>query len=107
MLKSSKQKVWIIFLNWNSVRNVFISDIPAKFIKPIKLKKLQPNRVDDVDPPAIEVVQTEVEKEKLTNYDDDTDSITCTVEESEFICFEEESLDLTVSDEFTEECFRY
>ena len=85
----------------------FISDTPAKFIKPIKLKKLQPNRVDDVDPPAIEVVQTEVEKEKLTNYDDDTDSITCTVEESEFICFEEESLDLTVSDEFTEECFRY
>ena len=78
-------------------------DIPAKLIKPIKLK-LQPNRVDEVDLPA---TQTQLEEENVTNTDDDTDSFTCTVEESNFISFEEESLDLTVSDEFMEECVRY
>ena len=73
----------------------------------IKLKKLQTNRVDEVDPHAIEIIQTELEKEKFTNSDDDTDSITCTVEESDLNCPQEEMLDLTITDEFTEECVRW
>ena len=39
--------------------------------------------------------------------DEEKDSVTCTVEESDLNCPEEEMLDLTITDEFTEECGRW
>ena len=43
---------------------------------------------------------------KISDEEEDTDSITCTVEESDLICPQEEMLDLTITDEFDDECRR-
>ena len=52
------------------------------------------------------ITQPEIEEEMMSGADDDTDSITCTVEESDLHCPQEEMLDLTITDEITEECAR-
>ena len=42
----------------------------------------------------------------ISDEDEDRDSITCTVEESDLNCPQEEMLDLTITDEFDDECRR-
>ena len=61
---------------------------------------------DDTDPDNQAIILPEVDEEMMSAADDDTDSITCTVEESDLHCPQEEMLDLTITDEFTEECGR-
>ena len=62
--------------------------------------------LDDTDPDNKAITLPEVDEEMMSAADDDTDSITCTVEESDLHCPQEEMLDLTITDEFTEECGR-
>ena len=61
---------------------------------------------DDTDPENEAITLPDGDREKMSAADDDTDSITCTVEESDLHCPQEEMLDLTITDEFTEECGR-
>ena len=61
---------------------------------------------DDTNPENEAITLPEIEEEMMNVAADDTDYITCTVEESDLHCPQEEMLDLTITDEFTEECAR-
>ena len=59
--------------------------------------------VDRTDPLNIAVTLPEVDKEMITEDVVNVDSITSVVEENDLTCPEEEMLDLTITDEFTDE----
>ena len=59
--------------------------------------------LDGTDPENEAITLPDVDEEMMNVADGDTDSITCTVEESDLHCPQEEMLDLTITDEFTEE----
>ena len=52
---------------------------------------------DDTHPENKGITLPEVDEEMMSAADDDTDSITCTVEESDLHCPQEEMLDLTIT----------
>ena len=64
------------------------------------MKEILPDRTDPLN---IAVTLPEVDEEMITDDVVKVNSITCVVEESDLTCPEEEMLDLTITDEFTEE----
>ena len=84
-------------------------DIQEKFLQPTRVKS--PVATDQ------SLLQIETQKEdaspsqmiqKQTEDDEDgMECLPCTVEESDLNCPQEEMLDLTIMDEFTEECKRW
>ena len=84
-------------------------DIQKKFLQPTRVKSplaTDPNllqiKTQTEDPSPSQMIQ------KQTEHDEDgTDCMPCTVEESDLNCPQEEMLDLSIMDEFTQECTRW
>eukprot|EP00092_Neocalanus_flemingeri_P004533 GFUD01004883.1.p1 GENE.GFUD01004883.1~~GFUD01004883.1.p1 ORF type:complete len:1386 (+),score=410.73 GFUD01004883.1:97-4254(+) len=78
------------------------NELPVRFLQPLKTKKILQDGTD-----LLNVSDTLPEMDKETSIaDSNTDFINCAVEESDMNCPKEETLDLTITDEFTEECIR-
>jgi len=85
----------------DNVEEFKTKDIVGKFLTPLKTDKILSCGTDPLD---ADINISEME-EAITD-DADADSITCTVEENDLNCPQEDMLDLTITDEFTDECAR-
>ena len=76
-----------------------VADFLKNFLTPLKTDKILAFGTDNLNNDLSE------EDEEIIE-DHENDSFICTVEESNLNCPEEEMLDLTITDEFKEDCHR-
>ena len=101
MLRSSKKKVWIRATKFH-IHKCLVTDIQGKLLQTTRVKS--PLAED----PNLSQIQTQTKMvEALREDDEDADSLNYAVEESDLHSPVEETLDLTIMDEFTEECKRW
>ena len=93
--------VFIIISSEFCKQFIFV-DTLVKMLLPIKEKAKLPEETDEL----MNLTMPEANTRMISDEDEDTDSITCKVEESDLNCPQDEMLDLTITDEFDDECRR-